>query len=82
MLLDEPINGLDPSGIKEFRDLVLSLNKERNITILISSHILGELSKIATRYGVINNGVLMMNSPMKNCMKDARRTRSKGRQYG
>ena len=59
LLLDEPINGLDPSGIKEFRDLVLSLNKERNITILISSHILGELSKIATRYGVINNGVLI-----------------------
>lgn len=59
LLLDEPINGLDPSGIKEVRELILRLNKERNITILVSSHILGELSKIATRYGVINNGVLV-----------------------
>ncbi len=59
LLLDEPINGLDPTGIKEFRDLILWLNKEKNITILISSHILGELSKIANRYGVINNGILI-----------------------
>jgi ABC-2 type transport system ATP-binding protein len=59
LMLDEPINGLDPSGIKEIRELVLKLNKERSITILISSHILGELSKIANRYGVINNGVMV-----------------------
>jgi ABC-2 type transport system ATP-binding protein len=59
LMLDEPINGLDPSGIKEIRELVLKLNKERNITILISSHILGELSKMASRYGVINNGVMV-----------------------
>jgi len=59
LMLDEPINGLDPSGIKEIRELILRLNKERNITILISSHILGELSKIANRYGVINNGLLV-----------------------
>lgn len=56
LLLDEPINGLDPEGIKEIRDLILRLNKERNITILISSHLLDELAKVVTRYGIINNG--------------------------
>lgn len=59
LMLDEPINGLDPTGIKEIRELILHLNQERKITILISSHILGELSKIANRYGVINNGVMV-----------------------
>jgi ABC-2 type transport system ATP-binding protein len=59
LMLDEPINGLDPTGIKEVRELILKLNRENNITILISSHILGELSKIANRYGVINNGFLV-----------------------
>lgn len=59
LMLDEPINGLDPTGIKEIRELILKLNKERSITILISSHILGELSKIANRYGVINNGAIV-----------------------
>ena len=56
LLLDEPINGLDPEGIKEIRDLILKLNKEQNITILISSHLLDELAKVVTRYGIINNG--------------------------
>ena len=59
LVLDEPINGLDPQGIAEVRDTVLKLNRERNMTILISSHILEELSKIATDYGIIHNGTLL-----------------------
>ncbi len=56
LILDEPINGLDPEGIIEIRKLVLDLNKKSNITILISSHYLDELSKIATNYGFIDKG--------------------------
>lgn len=59
LVLDEPTNGLDPQGIVEMRDTILKLNKERNITIIVSSHILEELSKIATDYGIIHNGVLI-----------------------
>lgn len=59
LVLDEPVNGLDPAGMKEVRDLIMKLNKERGITVLISSHLLDELSKIVTRYGIINNGVLV-----------------------
>ena len=59
LVLDEPINGLDPQGIAEVRETILRLNKERNMTILISSHILEELSKIATRYGIIHQGTLL-----------------------
>lgn len=59
LILDEPINGLDPTGIVEFRELLQKLNRERNITIIISSHILGELSQIATNYGFIHNGELV-----------------------
>lgn len=59
LILDEPINGLDPEGIREIRELLLKLNYENEMTILISSHILGELSKIATKYGVIENGTMV-----------------------
>lgn len=59
LILDEPINGLDPAGIKEVRDLILNLNHTQGITVLISSHILGELHKIATCYGIINEGKLV-----------------------
>ncbi|MHA6253182.1 ABC transporter ATP-binding protein [Oceanobacillus sp. CAU 1775] len=58
LILDEPINGLDPQGISEIRELILDLNK-MGITILISSHILEELSKVATRYAIINNGEIL-----------------------
>lgn len=59
LILDEPINGLDPEGIKEIRDVIVRLNEEKNITFLISSHLLDELSKIVTKYGIINNGELV-----------------------
>lgn len=59
LILDEPINGLDPEGIKEIRDVIVKLNKEQNITFLISSHLLDELSKVVTKYGIINNGELI-----------------------
>lgn len=58
LILDEPINGLDPEGIRELRQLVLQLQEEGK-TILLSSHILGEMSKIATNYGIIKDGELM-----------------------
>lgn len=56
LVLDEPANGLDPQGIIELRELILELNHKRQITVLISSHILDELSRLATHYGFIDNG--------------------------
>ena len=56
LVLDEPANGLDPQGIIEMRELIIELNRKRQITVLISSHILDELSRLATHYGFIDNG--------------------------
>jgi ABC-2 type transport system ATP-binding protein len=59
LILDEPVNGLDPMGIVEFRGILQNLNKEQGMTILISSHILTELAQVATCYGIIHNGKLV-----------------------
>lgn len=59
LVLDEPVNGLDPEGIIEMRELILRLNREEGITFLISSHILDELSRLATHYGFIDHGVML-----------------------
>ena len=59
LVLDEPVNGLDPQGIIEVRELILKLNREHQITVLISSHILDELSKLATHYGFIDHGTIV-----------------------
>jgi len=59
LVLDEPINGLDADGMRIVRETLIDLNREEGVTILISSHILGELAKIATHYGIIKNGTLI-----------------------
>lgn len=59
LILDEPINGLDPEGIREIRECIQRLNEQSGKTIIISSHILGELSKLANRYGIIKDGQLV-----------------------
>ncbi len=59
LILDEPINGLDPQGIKEIRDLIKHLNKDYDMTIILSSHILSELDLVADRFGFVDHGVLI-----------------------
>lgn len=59
LVLDEPMNGLDPQGIVEIRELILKLNRGRQVTCLISSHILDELARLATHYGFIDNGHML-----------------------
>ncbi|MEE5994043.1 MAG: ABC transporter ATP-binding protein [Oscillospiraceae bacterium] len=76
LVLDEPINGLDPQGIIEIRELILKLNCEQKITVLISSHILDELAKLATHYGFIDSGCIIremsaeeLESACRKCMR-------------
>ena len=70
LVLDEPINGLDPAGVAEIRDTLQKLNKEKGKTILISSHILGELSKLCTDYGFIDHGTLIKEISNEQLMAD------------
>lgn len=72
LILDEPINGLDPMGIVEIRELLKKINKEKDMTILISSHILSELSELATTYGIISNGKLIEEITAKQLSKKCR----------
>lgn len=73
LILDEPINGLDPSGIVEFREMLISLSREYGMTILISSHILSELEQVADRYGVIHQGRLIKEITQEQLVRDTRR---------
>ena len=70
LILDEPINGLDPVGIQEIRNLLQLLSKKHGITILISSHILSEISQIADKIGVIKNGSMIEQVYMEELMKE------------
>lgn len=72
LLLDEPINGLDPQGIVEMRELIGRLQEEKNMTIMISSHILEELAKIATDFGIIHNGSLLQELTREELMERCR----------
>lgn len=73
LMLDEPINGLDPEGIIEIRELILKLNREQGITILISSHILDELAKIATHFGFIDRGKIVQEITAKELEHECRK---------
>lgn len=74
LILDEPMNGLDPAGIVEIRELILKLNRERNITFLISSHILSELSLVATKYGIISKGHIIKEITAAELQKELAKT--------
>ncbi|WP_024860832.1 ATP-binding cassette domain-containing protein [Ruminococcus flavefaciens] len=74
LVLDEPINGLDPQGIMEVREMILKLNREKGITILISSHILDELSRLATHYGFMEQGRVIKEMSAEELEKVSRRS--------
>ena len=74
LILDEPINGLDPQGIIEIRELILKLNRQKAITILISSHILDELSRIATCYGFIDSGHMIKEMTAEELFENCRKS--------
>lgn len=69
LILDEPTNGLDPKGIQDIRNLIKRLNQEYGMTVIVSSHILGELQNTATRFGILNNGVMVKELTQEDLMK-------------
>ena len=73
LMLDEPTNGLDPQGIVEIRELILRLSRDRQITVLLSSHILNELEKLATHYGFIDGGRMLKEVSAKELEKSCRK---------
>ena len=74
LFLDEPTNGLDPEAIVEMRELILRLNREKDITVLISSHILDELSRMATYYGFLDSGVMVKEISREDMEKECRKS--------
>lgn len=74
LILDEPINGLDPQGIIEIREMLLDINKNQGTTILISSHLLDELSRVADNYGFIDNGRIVKEISKEDLEKSLRRS--------
>ena len=73
LILDEPINGLDPEAIVEMRELILRLNREMNMTIIVSSHILDELAKVATYYGFLDSGRMVKEVSAVDMEKECRK---------
>ena len=73
LILDEPINGLDPEAIVEVRELIIRLNREMHMTIIVSSHILDELSKVATYYGFLDDGVMVKEISAEEMAKECRK---------
>ncbi|MCL2688158.1 MAG: ATP-binding cassette domain-containing protein, partial [Methanobrevibacter sp.] len=72
LILDEPINGLDADGMRIVRETLIEINKTQGVTILISSHILGELSKVATHYGIIRQGTLIKEMTAKTMSEECK----------